>query len=160
MQNLKKPINLVVGVIILVVCFNLFVGSGIMDSLFAPAVQDGKLGAPTATVLATLAELVISSVSALGGFGIYLLLNGGQMLMNMIEPAFKDKSDVSPVGTSSSNTSEGMMEDCARLLVQSAIDGDKVMTIALAEKLAGRKYLTSIESSSTFGSSFSEKAEM
>lgn len=163
-DKFKKPFNFIVGCVILFFCFKLIVGSNLFASNLP---QTGKLavGSPTGDFLQSLLESGFALVSGLGAFATLRMLGILNMLYAQIAPLFNTPKPLPPLTpppppivqnqppsahpvqfiqsiNSTNKPPVGMMDDLARLLVQSAIDKDWRMTVVIAEKIAGENYVS------------------
>jgi len=140
-ENLKKPINLLVGIVAIAFCVRFFLGSGVGESFVTPYVESGQVGTTGFELLSSMFEILVGILSGVGAAIIFMLLKGAAFLIAILLPLFDKNSPTDETDTVGID-SDAMHEDLARLLLQAAVEGDKELTIVVAEKLAGKKYLT------------------
>jgi len=134
-RDLKRIVIFVIGIALLILSWGFFSGSGVGE----PMLDSGSLGEVGFGIWSSIIEIVFSILTSAIGLLLFVLLKGANYVSSILQPMFNSYSgtvELTTVGT------DAMMEDLSRVLLQAIIDRDKVLTIAIAEKIAGQKFLT------------------
>jgi hypothetical protein len=169
MKELDRLVTIVVGAVVLFVAYDFWTGSGYFEAYFFPAPDaDGNVSTgdlATAGFFSSLLELVAWLLSSVGTLAILVFMGLVRAISRALEPLFGaamapaggqapaqapagaggQAAYTQPTDTQRVLANPGDMqraEDTARLLVAAAAAADRRLTIALAESLAGRPYLT------------------
>ena len=154
---MKRIVNVAVGSFIFLVAYQFWFGSGIFNGLFSQSVADGNLGAGPADLLSQLLELALTIVSTVGAFTITVLVGGIRYIVTALD------GDPSTAGADTEWASDSIempnqqVGDYTRVLLQAVHDRDAPLTIMMAERMAGEKYITTellkpVEKSQTLSS--------
>lgn len=157
-ETIKKPIEIIVGIILIGLCLKLFLGSGAGDSVAAPLVETDRIGDATADILSKLFEFVIGIAGGIGGLFILNSIRIIDYIVDAVVPFFNREPTPPPVQRTTVGiedvppTSPEMFSDLSKILAQAAIDGDKELLVAVAEKMAGKPFLRQPKLQNTFPS--------
>ena len=145
MDKNSRIVTIPVGILIFYVAYQFWFGSGIFNGFFASDVETGKLGAGTADAFSQGLEILAVILSTVGGVAISISTKLVSWIGTTIEqwrtvpkPVVIDGE---PINIPVSTMPPQQMQELQRLLIQAVLDRDKPLTVALANKLAGTKFL-------------------
>ena len=164
MKEIQRIITIAVGAIVLFFAYNFWFGSGIFAGYFAPAPPEGfdnlsaAVGAGNpqalrsagqADLLSQFFEIVFTIVSTVGTVAIAIALKLIQWLSSPFEALAnefarrtKPMEQVPLVAKSGHQLAARQRDEYCRVMMQGIVEGDVDLTIIMAEKINGSKYLT------------------
>lgn len=149
MDKINRIVTVAVGAIVLFFAYNFWFGSGIFNGFFSSSVDDGKLGAGSADFVSQFLEIIATVLSTIGTVWLAVIFKVVQWVTDAFYGSaneFGRKQDRPHVIADDQPTlnhiSDDMRNDMIKLLLQSVFEGNRSVTVAMAQRLNGTPYLT------------------
>ena len=166
MKDITRLVLVIIGIIAIFVWYNVWFGTDIVYMFFEPSAPEGfetlgeaiKLGAPKdqvaaktavteASRLSTYVETGLWFLSTVGTIGLAIFSKFAQGIAFALDGVinrFFPQPEPEPTRDDGepARMSRSELDVYSKVLIRAAMEGNKSLTVAMAEHIAGQKYLT------------------
>ena len=140
MNKFDKVIRAAVAVAAFWFLYSFIVRNQLVVEFVRPNVESGNLGFASANILTSLLEVLV----AVGGvilLGLTKMLDMASRHINSQVERVRGVDSLSSQVTTESQDPQKLTADLSRLLIQSVLEGNRLLTIQLAHRLAKKRFL-------------------